>query len=54
MLRTYGYGDMPESVTSRALLAGELGEPFRDVLDAENTALRNAGRGFISRAIERA
>lgn len=54
LLHTYGYGDMPESVTSRALLAGELGEPFRDVLDAENTALRNAGRGFISRAIERA
>ncbi len=52
LLPAYGYGDMPESVTSRALLADELGQPFRDVLGAENAELRVAGRDFISRTIE--
>lgn len=52
LLHAYGYGDLPESVASRALLAGELGQPFRDVLGAENTELRVAGCDFISRTIE--
>lgn len=53
LLHAYGYGDMPESVTSRALLAGELGQPFRDVLGAGTTELRAAGCDFMVRTIER-
>lgn len=52
LLHAYGYGDLPESVASRALLAGELGQPFRDVLGAESTELRVAGCDFIPRTIE--
>lgn len=52
MLHAYRYGDMPESITSRALLAGELGQPFRDVLGSKNTELRVAGCDFTFRAIE--
>lgn len=52
LLHTYGYGYLPESVASRALLEGELGEPFRDVANADNSALRVAGRDFIYQTIE--
>ena len=52
LLHTYGYGPVPESIASRARLEGELGEAFRDVMSSDSSALRVAGRDFISRAIE--
>jgi hypothetical protein len=51
-LHAHGYGDMPDSVTSRALLWEELGVPFRDLVDADGQHLRTASREFIARSIE--
>lgn len=51
-LHAHGYGDMPDSVKSRALLSDDLGLLFRDLVDADAQHLRIAARDFVGRAIE--
>lgn len=52
ILYSYGYGDMPEAVTSRALHDDDFGQGFRHVAVADGSELRDAGREFVKEAIE--
>lgn len=51
-LHASGYGDMPESIATRALLEDDLGAPFRAVVDAGRPRVNEAVQAFLVRSIE--
>lgn len=47
-----GDGEIPTSIQRRALLEGELGDPFRDVVGAPPAAVLGAGHAFLRHALD--